>query len=78
MFYRVEYPKKPDGSKVTGQPKKEADKKYVDDSKNKDKLISTSVAETPYIKNVIDVFVRGNDEEKKLNQLYTEPGEDYK
>ena len=75
MFYRVEYPENPEGGELTDDQKTEA-KNYVD-GEGKSKLVSTLVADTDYIKNVIDVFVRGNKEEKNLDQLYHEPGEYY-
>ena len=74
MFYRVDYSEDPE--EMNENPKREEEKGYVD-GKGKDQLVNTSIAETDYIKNVIDVFVHGNKTEEKLNQLYTEPGEDY-
>jgi len=74
-FYRVEYSDENNEDEISDPQKKEKDKRYIEDSSSKDKLINTSVADTPYIRNVIEVFVHGNTNEGKINQLYYEPGE---
>ena len=76
-FYRVIFDdEEGTGEELSPEQKRTKEKEYVE-GKGKDQLISTSIGDTPYIRNVIDVFVHGNKSEEKLDQLYTEPGEDY-
>ena len=75
MFYRVSYGDSENEDEISDSKKRRKDKKYVEDSASKNKLVNTSVAGTDYIKNVIDVFFRGNDGKQNLEKLYHEPGE---
>lgn len=72
MFYRVEYRKDP--KEMDDLSKREDERDYIDNPENDSKFISTSIAETPYIKNVVEVFVRDNTVDEKINRLYHEPG----
>lgn len=71
MFYRVEYRKDP--KEMDDLPKREDEKGYVERD-GKKHLVNTSIADTRYIKNVIEVFVHGSTDEEKINRLYHEPG----
>ena len=76
MFYRVEYGEYEDKGDKLGSSKRKTAKTYVEGD-GKEQLVATSIANTPCIKNVIDVFVHGNKEKENLEKLYTEPGEHY-
>ncbi|SHG57320.1 hypothetical protein SAMN05443144_13516 [Fodinibius roseus] len=74
MFYRVEYKEESNLDELSDPQKRREEKDYVNGD-GKDLLVSTSITDTSYIKNVIEVFVHGNTEEKNIEQLYHEPGE---
>ena len=70
-FYRVEYDKNLKKVKnMTSEAKRIIAKKYVEKDGLKF-LIDTAIADTAYISNVIEAYVKGNTEAAK--QLYEEP-----
>src|SRR5690625_452432 len=76
MFYRVEYKSANNLDELSDPQKRREEKEYVNGD-GKKFLVSTAVADMPYIQNVNDVFVKGNTDEKKINQLYHQPGDRY-
>src|SRR5699024_11219459 len=60
MFYRVEYSDENNEDEISDPQRRKKDKRYIEDSSSKGKLINTSIATTPYIRNVIEVFVDVN------------------
>ena len=69
MFYRVEYDDSK-GQTISSNQKKQDDKEYVE-GKGKNQLVSTAIAETPYIENVIKAYVEGDKTAEE--ELYKEP-----
>ena len=70
-FYRVEYDKNPeDVEKMSSETKRIIAKNYVEGD-GLELLIDTGIANTTYISNVIEAYVKGNTEAAK--QLYEEP-----
>ncbi|MCF6349276.1 MAG: DUF4280 domain-containing protein [Flavobacteriaceae bacterium] len=69
-FYRVEY-ETDDDDEMTEEAKRKKAKKYVEGTKGQKHLINTSIADTPYISNVIKAYVHGDTNAEE--QLYKEP-----
>ena len=72
MFYRVEYKSENNLDELSDPRKREQEKTYVEGD-GKKQLIDTSIADTPYIQNVIKAYVNGDKTAEK--QLYKEPGD---
>ena len=69
-FYRVEYDPNPQKSKeMKDTEKREKDKKYVEEN-GMELLIDTAIADSDYVKNVVEAFVNKN--EKIGEKLYQE------
>ncbi|MBI9058547.1 MAG: PAAR domain-containing protein [Labilibaculum sp.] len=78
-FYRVEYGDEGEKEKVPDDEIRRKAKEYINDTENEQKLISTAIADTFYVKNVINAFVDGDEgaeeelyEEKAVNSRYKE------
>ncbi|WP_461532479.1 DUF4280 domain-containing protein [Sinomicrobium sp.] len=78
-FYRVDYGDDPNVVvEMTEEDKRQKAKSEVAKEKNKRKMISTSIADTPYIKDVIDAYVPYIVKDKEAQKtaekrLYKEP-----